>query len=352
MASGFNPALIMGVVCFHHDQHHKYQVQELLRLLEKYLEVESKTLRKGPVLHQELRALWFLHKSARVHIKLGNTGGDRKEKKRRSSAEMADGGGSSSGSGERVTKRPRPVPAPVRPFTTSTPLQTIATLPPSVPGGVGVAAASASAIPLPVAHPQAQGIAPMPSAPTAVPPAQALAPFPHVPLYLQGPIKDFSFGDTDTMSFNEQFGLNTVQSQYNWPSQSQWLNMGSGFISNTDMWSATPTIASSSTVAQVMSTFNKAGQDVSPEQPLSELPFIDHLQHQQQAVPTTIQPSLLFADLDAHPAAGAIQMIDNGNANGTDLSAGGQLGFTQAWASSQTPTNERLAQASLGPPHV
>lgn len=229
VASGFNPALIMGIVCFYNAQHHKYKVEELLQLLSKYLEVESKTLRKGPVLEEELKALKFLHKSAKVHIKLGD---------RAAAGPAGDASGVSARirsiaelgvpESEREAKRPRVN----LPFTTSTPL--LQNVTPSSSTTIFHPPVSASTsqdgpIPLPVAHhsqttlfsPQTATSTSSSATITAGPnmagasagihPGQAY--FPHVPcqnipLNLQASIGDLSSGDRGQMFFSDFNGVN------------------------------------------------------------------------------------------------------------------------------------------------
>lgn len=280
----------MGIVCFFNAQHHKYQVQELLGLLSKYLEVESKTLRTGPVLQEELRALKFLHKSARVHIKLDQDEIGEKEEgvvigTKRPEEEKA---------GER--KRARYT----RPFLTTAPLDMSVETP--LPSSKDDLSAP---IPLPPAHRQLQTSGTSGAFPgdlnlgstnnngiglghTATP-YQA---FRNVPSALQYAIKDFSYGDQEFTTFPDYVLPQYAQVAVNQPFDPSSLNPvqhGNGIniaptpSPNTEaaMWATLNAYASSSGTAygQVLGHMDNAGAkigEISPPYSTGDLPGTSH----------------------------------------------------------------------------
>jgi hypothetical protein len=286
VASGFNPALIMGIVCFFNAQHHKYQVQELLGLLSKYLEVESKTLRTGPVLQEELRALKFLHKSARVHIKSEQEVKIEKEGEVVIGTKRVEEGKG----GER--KRAKYT----RPFMTTVPLDMSVD-----PKAEGIKDFSAP-IPLPVAHRQNQVSG---SSRNFAPdfnfvndggilhtqtPYQT---YPHVPCVLQYAIKDFSHGDQDLTTYadyslpiaypqvqqgNQQFD---PSSSNLFPNDMTGINLTPSPNSEAIMWAALGAFTNSGPAySQVLSNMDTAGAqlgEISPPSSLGDLPGTTNL---------------------------------------------------------------------------
>jgi hypothetical protein len=309
VASGFNPALIMGIVCFFNAQHHKYQVQELLGLLSKYLEVESKTLRTGPVLQEELRALKFLHKSARVHIKLEQNLGDGKENDgnpvigvKRPEEDKEP---------EKATERERKRPKYSRPFTTTVPLDMSI----EARGDVVGKSDPSAPIPLPQAHRQqlqtpststsrgflgdfGLGSTDGNNMPHTLSPYQT---YPHVPSALQYAIKDFSFGDQDLTTYTDyslpivypQIDITRSQVPTFDPSAQQPFtntNITSNGIAPTpspnteaNMWAAMQGAFPTSTgtaFGQVLSNMDTAGAqlgEISPPSSLGDLPGTTNL---------------------------------------------------------------------------
>jgi hypothetical protein len=277
----------MGIVCFFNAQHHKYQVQELLGLLSKYLKVESKTLRTGPVLQEELRALRFLHKSARVHINEQNT-------------TVKEGEGSVK-IGKRATEekeRERKRPKYIRPFTTTVPLDM------SIDIHATEGAKDTSApIPLPLAHRQllqtpgtsrtfgtdfnlgmgmndSNGI------------THTQSPFhffPNVPSVLQSAIKDYSYGDQDLTAYadyalpilypqitNQQFdpsSLNMYQAGTNGINPTPSRNTDANLFAALSAYAAP--VSNGTVYGQVLGNMDTAGAqigEISPPSSLGDLP--------------------------------------------------------------------------------
>lgn len=307
VASGFNPALIMGIVCFFNAQHHKYQVQELLGLLSNYLEVESKTLRTGPVLQEELRALKFLHKSARLHIKLEQGTGDVKEKEGHTVVGIKRPEEEKEKEKERERKRPKYT----RPFTTTVPLDMSI----ESRGEAGGKSDTSAPIPLPQAHRQLLQTPSTSSSRNFIGDfglgmsdangmAHSLSPYqtyPNVPSALQYAIKDFSFGDQDLTTFTDyslpitypQVDMNRTQASTFDPSALQQFTMLNNHgiaptpSPNTEaaVWAAMGSVATSSGTAfgQVLSNMDTAGAqlgEISPPTSLGDLPgtTIRHLE--------------------------------------------------------------------------
>ena len=285
MASGFNPALIMGIVCFFNAQHHKYQVQELLGLLSKYLEVESKTLRTGPVLQEELRALKFLHKSARVHIKSEQDVKNEKEGGGATgSKRVEDGEG-----GER--KRAKYT----RPFMTTVPLDMSVD-----PKTEGVKDCSAP-LPLPIAHRQIQAAGSsrdfaadcnLVNGGAINNTPSTYQTYPHVPSVLQYAIKDYSHGDQDLTTYADYslpiaYPQIQANQQFDQSSSTLFPNDTSGInptpSPNTEaiMWAALGAFANSGPAySQVLSNMDMAGAqlgEISPPSSLGDLPGTTNL---------------------------------------------------------------------------
>lgn len=240
----------MGVLCFSPAPKHRYKVEDLLRLLSKYLEIESRTVRKGPVLEEELRSLKFLYKSAKVHARLAGgppsaLGGKRN---RVAISSPADGGrvelswigevNEGEPSGWREAKRQKTV----GPLTTSIPLPSAdsqARTWAHLHTNTNMERYSDGPIPLP---PPGQIAGPNhvanhellqnddTHAPRHEPAAASVTnlmlqahlvgqqqytahQYNNIPFNLQGTIADFSSGDHHQMSFTDVGGVSTIHSQ-------------------------------------------------------------------------------------------------------------------------------------------
>jgi hypothetical protein len=276
----------MGIVCFFNAQHHKYQVQELLGLLSKYLEVESKTLRTGPVLQEELRALKFLHKSARVHIKSEQDVKIEKEGEVTLGTKRVE----EEKGGER--KRAKYT----RPFMTTVPLDMSVD-----PKTEGMKDCSAP-IPLPVAHRQIQ----IPGSSRNFAPdfnyvndggiTHTQSPYqtyPHIPFAIQYAIKDLTHGDQDMTNYadyslpiaypqvqqgNQQFD---PSSSNLFPNDISGINPTPSPNTEAMMWAAMTALTNSGPAySQVLSNMDTAGAqlgEISPPSSLGDLPGTTNL---------------------------------------------------------------------------
>lgn len=65
MASGFNPATIIGIICVRQPGREHYEPDRLLDLLEKYIALEEKTVRRDAGLEQELYVLRMMVRKAK-----------------------------------------------------------------------------------------------------------------------------------------------------------------------------------------------------------------------------------------------------------------------------------------------
>jgi len=270
----------MGIVCFFNAQHHKYQVQELLGLLSKYLEVESKTLRTGPVLQEELRALKFLHKSARVHIK------SEQDVKTEKEGEVIIG--TKRVEEEKGGERKRA--KYTRPFMTTVPLDMSVD-----PKTEGLRDCSAP-IPLPLAHRQTQVAGPSSNIATASTyvndggithtqsPYQT---YPNVPFAIQYALKDLTHGDQNVTTYvdyslpnpypqvqaNQQFD---PSSSNLFPNDMTGINPTPSPNSEAIMWAALGAFTNSGPAySQVLSNMDTAGAqlgEISPPSSLGDLP--------------------------------------------------------------------------------
>jgi hypothetical protein len=191
-------------------------------------------------LQEEQRALKFLHKSARVHVKLEQrqvdaqpTAAEGSEAKGQDNSENKEGLEAVSEpekEKERAAKRTRYS----RPFTTSAPLQLHVH-----PAGEVHAGSSrhADAMSLPPAHPSAGPQTPSTASTYLAPPngnglgtnvPYSQSPFqayPHVPSALQYAIKDFSFGDQDLTTFTD-FSLPVQNPMYSSTDITRSLSLG------------------------------------------------------------------------------------------------------------------------------
>lgn len=278
----------MGIVCFFNAQHHKYQVQELLGLLSKYLEVESKTLRTGLVLQEELRALKFLYKSAKVHIKLEQNVGKEGEGEGRVKI------GSKRSEEEKGGEKKRA--KYIRPYMTTVPLDM--SIDPIATAGKD----NTAPIPLPLAHRQLQtpgnsrtfgdlnlGI----NGSGGFGITHTQSPFPNVPTGLQHAVNGFSIGDQDFTNYlgysppnlfpqaQAQGGLGpeSDQSQFtftNFAAGVNGINPTPSPNTEADMWAALGAFNSSGTAfTQVLSNMDVAGAqlgEISPPSSTGDLP--------------------------------------------------------------------------------
>ena len=275
----------MGIVCFFNAQHHKYQVQELLGLLSKYLEVEPKTLRTGPVLQEELRALKFLHKSARVHIK------SEQDVKNEKEGEVAKGVKrvEEEKGGER--KRAKYT----RPFMTTVPLDM--SVDPKTEGMKECLAPIA----LPVAHRQSQVVGNSRNFATdfnlgndgdITNTPSTYQTYPHVPCVLQYAIKDYSHGDQDLTTYADySLPIAYPQVQANqqidpssstlFPNDISGINPTPSPNTEAMMWAALGAFTNSGPAySQVLSNMDTAGAqlgEISPPSSLGDLPGTTNL---------------------------------------------------------------------------
>ena len=60
VASGFNPATIIGILCVFHYRDPRFEHADLLRLLEKYIAIEKQTVRRDEALENELVVLQMM----------------------------------------------------------------------------------------------------------------------------------------------------------------------------------------------------------------------------------------------------------------------------------------------------
>jgi len=275
----------MGIVCFFNAQHHKYQVQELLGLLSRYLEVESKTLRTGPVLQEELRALKFLHKSARVHIK------SEQDVKTETQGEMVIG--TKRVEEEKGGERKRA--KYTRPFMTTVPLDMSID-----PKSEGLRDCS-TPIPLPLAHRQTQVAGPSSNIATAFNYvndggiAHTQSPYqtyPNVPFAIQYALKDLTHGDQNVTTYvdyslpnpypqvqaNQQFD---PSSSNLFPNDMTGINPTPSPNSEAIMWAALGAFTNSGPAySQVLSNMDTAGAqlgEISPPSSLGDLPGTTNL---------------------------------------------------------------------------
>ena len=65
VASGFNPATIIGILCVFRYRYPRFEHRDLLRLLEKYIAVEKQTIRRDEALENELRVLQMMVERAK-----------------------------------------------------------------------------------------------------------------------------------------------------------------------------------------------------------------------------------------------------------------------------------------------